>query len=97
MNLPIFLLLAAFIALQLGDWYTTTRALAHGAREANPAMAWLMRHIGVQPALIAKVIVASLCAAVVALGMPPKLAIIILLALCALFGWVVVHNWRVVR
>ena len=46
-------LFIALAALQAVDAATTLTVLARGGREANPAMRWLMRKLGLLPALVA--------------------------------------------
>lgn len=35
-------LAAIFITLQVADWWTTRRVLAHGGRETIPTMRWVI-------------------------------------------------------
>ena len=94
MMTPIQTLFAVLVALNIVDVYTTARALALGAREANPVMRKLMDRLGIVPAL--------LLSKAVALGilwwqidhpwMPYVLS-----ALCALYVYVVANNMRVIR
>ncbi|MFC2969352.1 DUF5658 family protein [Acidimangrovimonas pyrenivorans] len=83
----------AVIALQIGDMTSTLGALRRGGREVNPLLAWLMRRIGVVPALIAaKGLGTALAVWLWLLGGETELWL-----LAALYLWVVLHNMRVGR
>lgn len=47
-----WLLLGIIIVLQGLDIYTTRRALQKSCVESNPIMAWLMKRLGILPALL---------------------------------------------
>lgn len=89
----VHILFALLALLQAGDWLTTARALAHGKREGNPLMRWLIERIGLHPALALKT------AFVLAIGwMLVREGLVIPLALiCAIYAWVCWHNWRIVK
>ncbi len=96
------LLLATLLAiLNVGDWLTTRAVIAHGiGREANPIMEALMKVLGVDGALLLKGFVVSLIGFGSAAGVfptPPLIVPPLLALMVALYVWVVVHNWRVLR
>ena len=82
--------LVLFILLQIGDVWTTLQALKLGKREANPLLAKLFQHfdpLGVM--VVTKVF------AVWALWYVDFY--LITMACCALYVWVVINNWKVIR
>lgn len=89
--------LGLFIAhalLQGADAATTIAILGRGGREANPAMRWLMRKLGLIPALAAAKL--ALCgAALWALGQP--FAVPALAVLAAIQAVTVANNMLVLK
>lgn len=47
--LPIAILITI---LQVLDFYTTYKAISSGGKELNPIVAWLMKYLGLIPALV---------------------------------------------
>lgn len=101
MHILIYLLALLLAALNVADWRTTRAALISGVgREYNPIMAWLMGKLGMEPVLIAKVVImASVSWLIAAFYAPlvPWAAIALLAILDAFYVWVVVNNLRVLR
>lgn len=91
-SLAFFLLL---FVLQIADIWTTWRVLSLGGHEENPPLAWLMRHIGVVPALVLVKLVAMtpLVMLVKVSGAAPLVQFILALSI-GLYTWVVFHNKR---
>ena len=84
------LFLAVFIILQGADIYTTMIALQQGAREANPLLAWLFKHF---PPLWTMVVVKAFgVAALTWAG-----SVYVNIAACAIYAWVVINNWKVIK
>jgi len=83
----------ALIFLQLADAVSTVLVLRNGGYEKNPIVAWVMRKIGVIPALLATKIPVTL-ACVWAMG-AHSIAPYIFAPFLAISVWVVVHNLRV--
>lgn len=56
----IFILASVLTALQIGDWYTTNKALASGhAIEANPIMRLLFKNLGIQVVMLLKLLLVA--------------------------------------
>jgi hypothetical protein len=91
----VYILAAMLIALQIGDWWTTRRALASGQdHEGNPIMAWLIAKIGFAPAFIAKGVAISL-AGIAATQMAAGVWALIIAV--AVYVWIVWHNYALVK
>ena len=84
------LLLVVFIILQGFDMYTTIVALHKGAREVNPVLAWLFEHFDPLPTMI--MVKAFGVAALVWVD-----SFYLNIAACALYVWVVINNWNVIK
>lgn len=83
------------ILLQVGDWWTTRRALATGKdREANPLMARLIAWLGLDRAFFAKGIVVALIA-IACVIYPQGLGGLVVAI--AIYTWVVWHNYTLVK
>jgi hypothetical protein len=94
-NVSLVLLGLLLIALNVADWKLTSKILSQGGKEVNPVMIWLMGKLGVEKALIAKVIFVvfmSLGAIVVGIINSAVICLLALLCLDTLYGWVVYHN-----
>jgi hypothetical protein len=77
------------VALQAADAFLTWRVLLAGGRELNPAVRFLIGHLGVVPGLaVAKLFL------VVMVGLYLREQLLILLAIAAAYAWVVRHNWQ---
>lgn len=77
------------VALQATDAFLTWRVLLAGGRELNPAVRFLIGHLGVVPGLAtAKLFL------VVMVWLYLRDQVLILLAIAALYAWVVRHNWQ---
>lgn len=96
-------LFAALCVMQLLDIWSTRKILRGGGRELNPAMDWLMRLLGVMPALfLMKALVVALFAGLLfALryagehqGLLTIMVTTVLGAACLLYAAVLRHNWR---
>ena len=89
-------LYCAFLAMQVADVLTTIRALDGGCVEANKIVRWAMDKIGVIPALAAvKVLAVGVMGVAVILS--PILTGYALIALCALYAWVIINNIKAIR
>ena len=90
-----YILLAIFIALQCGDFYTTYTILKTGkGHEANPILAWVFNKIGYTAGLaIFKgiAIIAGVYAAQLSNGY------YVLAPMVALYTWVVWNNFKVLK
>lgn len=87
-------LLVSAVALQLGDWATTWAMLRSGrGREANPALLWLMDRLGTYTALAC----AKLAGLALAATSYVALDALGLLATCAVYLYVVINNYRLMR
>lgn len=75
--------------------YTTARGIAAGAREKNPALAWIMSKIGTTPALLITKLIGGVCIGLAGryfgLGGWPLAAVAAVLAFIA---W---RNWKVAK
>ncbi len=84
----VFLLI--FVVLQVLDIWTTLTALKQGGREMNPVLAWLFKHF---PPLWTMVVVKAFgVAALIWAG-----SVYVTSAACALYAWVVINNWKVIK
>ena len=85
-----YILLAIFIALQAGDFYTTYTILKTGkGHEANPLLAWVFDRIGY---VLGLVLFKGLCIVIGFMLLPYWYA---LAFLDALYVWVVYNNYKV--
>ena len=89
----VYILFAVLVLLQLGDWYSTKRAMDHGTVESNPVVNWVIRHLGLTIAMLIKIVWITTFAA---LATQLPYGIFILLAGIALYVWVIIHNWKLV-
>jgi hypothetical protein len=88
-----YILLAVFIALQAGDFYTTYTILKNGkGREGNPILAWVFDRIGYTTGLV---IFKGLCVAVGVYAAQFWNGFYILVPCIALYTWVVWNNYKV--
>lgn len=88
--LVFFLLL---FVLQIADTWTTWRVLSLGGHEENPPLAWLMKRLGVVPALVVvKLVAMAPLAMLVKVSSSAPLVQFILALSIGLYTWVVVHN-----
>lgn len=81
-----------FALLQVGDWFTTRRVLAHGGRESNPVMRQLVAQLGLNGAFALKGIAMAVLGYFLARYFWPFAVVG-----CAVYVWVCCHNWRQVR
>lgn len=87
------ILFAALVVLNALDVYTTVAILKQGGSEVNPAMAWLMRQLGVAPAMIvAKTIVLG-----AVWFLLPQVHTLVLVGLVCFYVWVVLHNFGQIK
>ena len=87
------LLLAAYLVLQVGDYWTTTKVLSQGGTEANPVVAKAIEKLGVQPALILVKVLGVIAGVTLwYLG-----AILALGILTALYAYVVFDNYGQIK
>jgi hypothetical protein len=88
-----YILLAIFIALQAGDFYTTYNILKTGkGYEANPALAWVFSKIGYVTGLA---IFKGLAIAVGVYAAQFWNGYYVLIPAVALYAWVVYNNYKV--
>lgn len=88
------LAITIFIAMQIGDIYTTLKILSQGGRELNLVMAKMFAMFGAMPSLI--VVKAAVVGLFYYLIDEPYMTEI-LLALCVLYAVVVFHNFRQIK
>jgi hypothetical protein len=90
--------LLVFAALQIADVYTTVIGMKLGAREENEGIQKLMDMLG-WGWIPAKLALAAFAALSIAAVVPelPMFALASLWGLCALYVWVVRHNYRVIQ
>jgi hypothetical protein len=90
-----YILLAIFIALQIGDFYTTYSILKAGkGYEANPVLAWVFSKIGYTTGLA---IVKGLAVAVGIYAAQFWNGYYVLAPMVALYTWVVFNNFNVLK
>jgi hypothetical protein len=90
-----YILLAVFIALQAGDFYTTYTILKNGkGREGNPILAWVFDRIGYTTGLV---IFKGLCIAVGIYAVQFSNSFYIFVPVIALYTWVVWNNYKVLK
>lgn len=82
--------LVLFILLQIGDVWTTLTALKMGKREANPFLAKLFEHFDPLGVMVVTKVFATWALWYADLYF-------ITAAMCALYVWVVINNWKVIR
>jgi hypothetical protein len=88
-----YILLAIFIALQAGDFYTTYAILKNRTgREANPILAWVFDRIGYVAGLA---IFKGLAVAVGVYAAQFWNGYYVLAPMVALYAWVVWNNYKV--
>jgi hypothetical protein len=88
-----YILLAIFIALQAGDFYTTYTILKTGkGRELNPILVWVFNKIGYTAGLA---IFKGLAVAVGIYAAQFLNGYYVLIPLIALYAWVVWNNYKV--
>ena len=89
-----YFLAALLTLLQVGDWYTTSRAMKTGTVESNPVIAFLFSKIGYVPTMLLKVVgvgLASFWAASISIGW------LVLLPLVIIYIITVKHNYDLVK
>ena len=94
MTTILFLLLAA---LQFGDILTTLSVLGQGGVERNPVLAPLFKRFGSVPALIAEKVLVLGLVWIALPSMAPRLQLALLSASCALYVWIVWHNFTQIK
>ena len=83
--------LACIVQLNIIDIFTTLHILAAGGREMNPGLSWLMAKIGVSEALVvSKAVLFGFIYYFIA-----DIPLYVLLAICAIYTFVVFNNLRV--
>ena len=88
-----YILLAIFIALQAGDFYTTYTILKNRTgREANPILRWVFEKIGFTAGLA---IFKGLAVAVGVYAAQFWSGYYVLIPAVALYSWVVYNNYKV--
>jgi len=81
MSIMLYVAVAIFTLLQVFDAWSTLLVIRRGGKELNIIMAWLMKKLGVAPALVAtKMAILAL----VVFGVLTLSAIVMLVAICAL-------------
>jgi hypothetical protein len=89
LNLVLFLIV---LALQAGDAYLTWRVLRAGGRELNPVVRFLIDRFGLVPGLAIAKGALALLTGLYLFDLP-----LVLVAVIALYAWVVRHNWQQLR
>ena len=87
----------SFAALQVMDAVSTRKALSNGAREANPAMAGLVRNSAALYAVKAGTAAATTYLAERLARRHPRRATILMAALNTAYAAIVAHNYRIAR
>lgn len=82
--------LIIFILLQIADIWTTLRALELGHREMNPLLNWMFKHVDPLAAMVLVKVVGLWALWYVDLYL-------LTMAVCAVYVWVVINNWKVIR
>jgi hypothetical protein len=85
-----WLLMALLVALNVADYLTTKKGLRLGAREANPAMRWVIDKAGVEGLAVLKL---AFIALLIYHSIPTKVLIILIV----LYGAVVGNNLYQIR
>lgn len=89
MHFLFVVLFVLVVALQAADGFLTWRVLRAGGRELNPLVRFLIDRLGTVPGLaLAKLFL------VVMVWLYLRDQVLILLAIAALYAWVVRHNWQ---
>ena len=92
-----FLVYVLGVFANLGDYYTTGRALSVGATEMNPVARWLIKKLGMALAsFVSQLVFTAVAASMYAFGYP-KTAIIYVAAVTGLETWMTIHNYRVYK
>jgi len=81
-----------FTALQLGDIYTTHTILKQGGRELNPVLAYLFGKFGHMPVLVVSKVIAVSLVYLYLISIP-----VVMIILCALYGYVVFNNYKQIK
>ena len=90
-----YLLLAIFIALQAGDFYTTYSIIKNGkGREANPILAWVFDRIGY---VVGLAIFKGLAVVIGIYAATFWNGFYILIPCIVLYTWVVWNNYKVLK
>ena len=107
MTLSIYILFALLCLLQVLDVYSTYHVMDQGkGYEANPFMAWCIKRLGLLGGLmLPKLVVFPLLGFVLLCPMgvqyfgitDPRLALVLLVALVALYLWAVRGNFKILR
>ena len=82
--------LIIFFLLQIADIWTTDRGLKLGKREANPVLNWLFQRFDPVGTMVVMKVAATWLLWVANFYF-------VTAALCALYVWVVINNWNVLR
>jgi hypothetical protein len=82
--------LVIFILLQIADVWTTLRALELGHREMNPLLNWMFKHVDPLAAMVLVKVVGLW--ALWYVDLYP-----LTMAVCAVYVWVALNNWKVIR
>lgn len=82
--------LVIFILLQIADVWTTLRALELGAREMNPLLNWMFKHVDPLAAMVLVKVVGLWALWYVN-------SYLLTMACCVVYLWVVLNNWKVIR
>jgi len=86
-------LLGIYLVLQGLDYWTTVRAISNGGVEANPVVAKLMDKFGLKLGLGLAKVAGVAAGAVLYYHQQPE----VLAALSAVYAYVVVNNYRLVK
>ena len=82
--------LILFMLLQIADIWTTDKALAMGKREANPLLNWLFQRFDPVGTMVVMKVAATWLLWYADMYL-------ITMAMCALYVWVVINNWKVIQ
>ena len=82
--------LILFILLQIADIWTTDKALKLGKREANPLLNWLFQRLDPVGVMVIMKVAAAWLLWYADLYF-------VTAGVCALYVWVVLNNWNVIK
>ena len=93
-----YILLAVFIALQIGDAWTTISIInSKKGHEGNPIMAWLFAKIGMYTGFVVAKSATILAVGFIVYTAPELAATLALVVFNLLYGYVVYQNYRILK
>ena len=92
----LYILIVLFLLTQVGDVYSTIKALSIGKVEKNPLMRWVIKTFGNGGFIAVK----AVCAAIIVglcLLLPFQIAVLVLVCLNAVYIYIVYCNFKLIR